>query len=100
MRPLSGRTWAAIIPAAIPQFRHSIPVSTLSKQTHSSRHWFSHSGWDPVAVISVKPSLSFFTSGLLFGSGESPGDLVPFPTYLIYPPRVGAPGSVPAPSPS
>lgn len=22
------------------------------QQTHSSRHWFSHSGWDPVAVIS------------------------------------------------
>lgn len=52
MGPLPGRTWAVIIPAAIPQFRHSIPVSTLSKQTHSSRHWFSHSGWDPVAVIS------------------------------------------------
>lgn len=27
-------------------------------------------------------------------SGDSPADLVPFHTHLIYPPRVGAPGSV------
>lgn len=98
-----GRTWATIID----HNRCGLPILILSLRFPANplqpplvlRRWLGPSScqlW--VSPPQSRASASSQVARSLGQSGDSPADLVPFHTHLIYPPRVGAPGSAPAPS--